>query len=80
MITRCASVCLRTSWRRPGTASPDLLLILDDLPQIHALIHELKKDTTIGEVPVVVALPQFLRHCRGLGPGGGGRRVPVAAL
>ncbi len=38
---------------------PDLLIILDDLPRIHGLIHQVKKEAATGEVPVVAALPQF---------------------
>ena len=38
---------------------PNLLLILNDLPQAHALIQQIKKDEVLGEVPVVVALSQF---------------------
>jgi CheY-like chemotaxis protein len=39
--------------------APGLMIILDDLPRIHGLIHQLKKDAATGEVPVVVALPHF---------------------
>lgn len=38
---------------------PDLVVLLDDLPRMHALIHELKKDEALREVPVVVALTSF---------------------
>ena len=38
---------------------PDLMVLLGDLPQIHALIHEAKKDQALREVPVVAALPRF---------------------
>ncbi|MFI5329415.1 MAG: protein kinase [Desulfobaccales bacterium] len=38
---------------------PDLVIILDDLPRIHGLIHDFKKDEVLREVPVVVALPRF---------------------
>ena len=38
---------------------PDLVIILDDLPRIHGLIHDVKKDEVLREVPVVVALPRF---------------------
>jgi CheY-like chemotaxis protein len=39
--------------------APGLMIIFDDLPRIHGLIHELKKDAATGEVPVIVALPHF---------------------
>ena len=42
-----------------GRQAPGLMIIFDDLPRIHGLIHQLKKDTATGEVPVVVALPHF---------------------
>lgn len=42
-----------------GRQAPGLMIILDDLPRIHGLIHQLKKDAATGEVPVVVALPHF---------------------
>jgi DNA-binding response OmpR family regulator len=38
---------------------PDLMVILDDLPRIHGLIHQVKQEEAVKEVPVVVALPQF---------------------
>ncbi len=38
---------------------PDLLVILDDLPGIHVLIHQIKKEAATREVPLVAALPQF---------------------
>ena len=38
---------------------PNLLVILDDLPQVHVLIHQIKKDEAAREVPLVVALPEF---------------------
>ena len=42
-----------------GRQAPGLMIIFDDLPRIHGLIHQLKKDAATGEVPVVVALPHF---------------------
>ncbi|MCL4501739.1 MAG: protein kinase [Deltaproteobacteria bacterium] len=38
---------------------PNLLIVLDDLPQVHALIQQLRKDEVNREVPVVVALAEF---------------------
>jgi DNA-binding response OmpR family regulator len=38
---------------------PALLILLDDLPRIHTLIHQFKKDEAAQEVPLIVALPQF---------------------
>jgi DNA-binding response OmpR family regulator/predicted Ser/Thr protein kinase len=38
---------------------PDLVIILDNISRIPSHIHALKKDEVLGEVPVVVALPDF---------------------
>ncbi len=38
---------------------PDLMVILDDLPKIHGLIHQVKQDEALKDTPVVVALPNF---------------------
>ena len=38
---------------------PGLIIVFADLPRIHGLIHQVKKDAATGEVPVVVALPHF---------------------
>jgi CheY-like chemotaxis protein len=46
---------LGQAWER----GPDLLVILDDLPEIRTLIQRVKTAESTSEVPVVVALPRF---------------------
>ena len=59
---------------------PDLLVLIEAAGVTQPFIRRLKADDASWNLPIIVALAEFLRRGRGLGFGDGRRRIPPAAL